>query len=283
MKDLMLTNVSLTKFLPDFVFFTDFYKISEEKFIYQFDLSEIYERKNKIRIFLKKLGETYKNERFDSLDSLLDNYLNSAIAYLKELKSEILTQNIFLKLINKNKNIDLIKDIEEKINFLNNLFYGSSYNHIIQRFNFIHKHFDLCFVRNSIGESASNDSIKINIFNPLNINDVVFCLKQNSNKLTKLVVVDKYVNFRFDVKQYLSHYFEETLDIRSEDYYSFKYYLKDLETEKIQICSFNHHKKCHELSNGDLLFLSYEEFEKHINNSQLNLDILKFNNGLFNL
>lgn len=283
MKNSILSNISLTKIESNIFFYTDFYSFGDEKYKYNFDLSEIYERKKKIKIFLHNVGYPYAKHNFDSINSLLDFYLKSAIEYLDKTKSEILNQNIFSKLINKNKNIYLIKDIQEKIDFLNNLFYGSSFEHINQRFKFIQKHFDFCFVRNHISRSLSNDSIKINIFKLLDVNDVVFSLKKDSNKLRKLTVVNKYVKFRFEVKQYISQYFQEKIDIYSEDYYSFTYELKDIETGKFYYCSFNHNKKCYELSNNELFFLNYEEFEKYINNLQLNIETLKSNNGVFNL
>lgn len=293
MNNLPFTTLPLNKALNSFSFYIP-HKYSsydnmntQQKLDYRLKSSNIYEPESKINIYLDDFDYSYRSNHFKNLDDLLNDYIESYIKYLNDNISDILNQNIFSKILNKQKNNNLIDDLNNKIEYLNKLLNDDSKSNIEERFKFMKNHFEFAFITNNPICSLDHSSFFINITEANSIGDSIFLVQKNNLKLINLKVLSKNVNFRFNLtyqleaKNYTSHFkIKDIVDIKSEQFYSFDYKLQDIDTDEIFFLQLDYSKGKYSLKNKkgqeqNLFFLTQEACLNYINNQKEKINQLE--------
>lgn len=177
--------------------------LSKEKRAFSFNISEksfnisldnIFERKSKLKIYLEDNNSDFYNRYkfnyyFDSLNDLLDYYIEKSISHLEEyLFDNITNKNFLVKLFNKELKDNLKIDIEDKISSLKYLLLKDSPQKIRSRKTFFYNIFEPFFSHEHISNSLLNTGIFLKVLKPLNINDNVFLFDFEEQKLIKTKV-----------------------------------------------------------------------------------------------
>lgn len=295
MNNLKFTTLPLTKAFNSLSFYISYRYCSYDQINsqpnldYRFKSFNIDKTESKINIYLDSFDYSQQSNYFKNLDDLLDNYIESYITFLNNSLSDILNQNIFSKLFNKQNNNNLIADLNSKIDYLNKLLTDGSKSNIEERFKFIQKHFDFAFVTNSNVESLEHNSFFINVVQPINISDSIFSIKKNTSTLINLKVLSKNLNFRLNLmnlleassfNSYLNAKIDDIHNMKSEYFYSFDYKLEDINTKETYTFTLDYSKNKYVLKNKDgqeqeFVFMTHDDCLDYINNQKEKLTKLQ--------
>ena len=295
MNNLKFTTLPLTKALNSLSFYISYAYISynnihsQPNLDYKFKSFNIDKPESKINIYLDNFDYSHQSNYFKNLDDLLDNYIEFYITFLNNSLLDILNQNIFSKLFNKQKNNNLIDDLKAKIEYLNKLLNDGSKSNIDERFKFMQNHFDFAFVTNNNVESLDHNSFFINVVQPINISDSIFSIKKNTSTLINLKVLSKNLNFRLNLmhqleerpfNSYLKATINDVRDMKSEYFYSFDYKLEDSNTKQTYTFTLDYSKNKYVLKNKDgqeqeFVFITHDDCLDYINNQKEKLTKLQ--------